>query len=67
MKSRIESRSPMVSAVCSVAARIQDRDAAGHEEGGQRNVLGDDEVPGGGVLDDVPIGHVGAAVHPDRR
>ena len=48
-----------------LAAWVQNHDFSWHQEGGQRNVLGDDEITGLGVLGDVLIGHIGPPIDAD--
>ena len=48
-----------------LAPGVQNHDHPGHQERGQRNVLGDDEIAGFGVLGDVSVCHIGSAIHAD--
>jgi hypothetical protein len=48
-----------------VAPGVQNDDLPRHQEAGQWNVLSDDEIAGFGMLGDVPVGHIGPAIHAD--
>ena len=48
-----------------LAARIEHRHCFGHEQGGQRHILGDDEIAGAGMMGDILVRDVGASIHPD--
>lgn len=64
MKSRTESRSPMVSTVL-FSPRVQHGDPLRDQQGCQGDVLGDHQIPGLGLGRDVLIRHVGSPVDPD--
>ena len=60
---RVRARSNAAAKAC--FAGVQNHDHPGHQERGQRNVLGDDEIAGFGVLGDVSVCHIGSAIHAD--
>ena len=48
------------------AAYVQDYDSLGDEPGGERDILGNDQVAGLRVLDNVVVGDIGSTLDQNR-